>query len=60
LVYSKSGEEHLNHLKAVFNRFRENKLKINLEKCTFLSEEVEVLSKNGLKPIDKKVKAIQN
>jgi len=64
LVYSTSITSHIEHLKAVFERLRENKLKINLEKCHFASKEVDVLghsiSADGLKPIDNKVSAIVN
>jgi hypothetical protein len=35
LIYSKSLEDHLDHLRAVFNSLRDARLYGNLEKCTF-------------------------
>jgi len=64
LIYSKTKEEHIEHLRQVLNVFKENELKINIEKCTFMKEEVEVLghkvSSKGLSPLDSKVEAIKN
>jgi len=52
---------HLNLVLDIFEKFH---LKINIEKCQFMREEVHVLghviSKNGLKTDDKKVQAIKN
>jgi hypothetical protein len=36
LIYSKSMDEHVDHLCAVFNALRDARLFGNLEKCTFL------------------------
>ena len=36
LIFSKSWEEHLQHLNTVFNRFKSAGLKIKLSKCQFL------------------------
>ncbi len=35
LIYSDSLEEHVEHLRKVFQRLRENKLYAKLEKCEF-------------------------
>jgi len=35
LIYSKSMDEHLDHLRVVFNALRDSCLFGNLEKCTF-------------------------
>ena len=35
LIFSKSNEEHLQHLKAVFQKFQAAGLKIKLSKCQF-------------------------
>lgn len=63
LIYSKTVEEHLVHIKQVLEIFKEHKLKINIEKCCFMQTEVEVLghkvTDQGLKPIDEKVKSIR-
>jgi len=54
IIYAKSFDEHLNRLKHVFERLREGGLKIKLEKCNFLVEEVKYLghtvTKDGVKP----------
>jgi len=64
LIYSRTVEEHIEHIKAVLQIFKENKLKINIEKCRFMRTEVEALghklSTQGLSPMDSKVEAIKN
>ena len=40
LIFSKDRDEHLRHLDLVFNRLHEEKLMINLEKCSFLYTEL--------------------
>ena len=53
LVYSKDKEEHVEHLKEVFDRLKENGLQINRKKSTILAEQVEylgmIISKAGIK-----------
>jgi hypothetical protein len=62
LIYSGSLEEHVEHLQKVFQRLRENKLYVKLEKCEFGVTEVDFLghriTQEGLKMDDHKVKAI--
>jgi hypothetical protein len=62
LIFSKTKEEHLEHVRKVLQWLREEKLLINLKKCTFLKEELVylgfVISKEGLKMDSEKVKAI--
>jgi len=36
LIYSKSIDEHLNHIRQVLEVFHQHKLKINIEKCAFM------------------------
>ena len=43
LIYSKSLEDHLNHLRAVFTALRDACLFGNLEKCTFCTDRVAFL-----------------
>ncbi|BBN67638.1 hypothetical protein Prudu_138S000200 [Prunus dulcis] len=43
VVYSNSPEEHLEHLKKVFQVLRDNQLYVKKEKCSFIQEEVEFL-----------------
>ena len=53
LVFSRSKEEHMEHLKLVLKTLRKEKLLINLNKCSFMKEELIylgfVVSKEGLK-----------
>ncbi len=62
LVYSNFMEEHVEHLRKVFQRLRENKLYAKFEKCKFEVMEVDFLGhkiiEEGLKMDDHKVKAI--
>ncbi|KAL9281080.1 putative nucleotidyltransferase, Ribonuclease H [Arabidopsis thaliana] len=63
LVYSKSLEEHVEHLKMVFEVLRKEKLYANLKKCTFRTDNLVflgfVVSTDGVKVDEKKVKAIR-
>ncbi|KAA0050296.1 reverse transcriptase [Cucumis melo var. makuwa] len=43
VVYSQTLEEHVQHLRQVFQVFRDNELYIKLEKCSFAKQEVEFL-----------------
>ena len=42
LIFSKTLEEHLIHIRKVFDKLREEKLLINLKKCSFFKERVGV------------------
>jgi hypothetical protein len=44
VIYRKSLEDHLDHLRAVFNALRDARLYGNLEKCTFCTNRVSFLS----------------
>src|SRR5438128_1777050 len=43
LIYNKLLEEHLHHLRAVFDALREARLFGNIEKCTFCTNQVSFL-----------------
>lgn len=62
VVYSKNLEDHIKHLKKVFEIFTKYNLSINLQKCKFFKEEVEVLghvlTTDGLKTAPSKVQSI--
>ena len=62
LVFSETKEEHLRHLHHVLKKLEREKLIINLQKCTFMKEELIYLgfliSKEELKMDQEKVKAI--
>ena len=63
LIYSKTLEEHVDHLHVVFNVLRENKLYDNLKKCSFCVESVVflgfVINSKGIIVDEEKVKAIR-
>ena len=63
LIISKTDfNEHLELLEAVLNRLSEAGWKINASKCSFCKVELEYLgywiTRNGIKPVTKKVEAI--
>ena len=61
LVYSKSLDEHVEHLHSVFRVLKENKLYANLKKCSFCMESIVflgfVVSSKGISVDEEKVKA---
>ena len=64
LVYHKSKSDHLKTLEVIFERLSKAGLSINLSKCEFGVPKLDYLGytidKEGLRPIEKKVDAIQN
>ena len=40
LIYIKTMEDHVDHIQQVLNVLRKEKLFVNLEKCTFCTEQV--------------------
>ena len=62
LIYSRTKEEHTEHLRVVLQTLREHKLQAKLSKCEFRLLEVtflgHVISKEGIKVKLQKVKAI--
>ncbi|XP_047978411.1 uncharacterized protein LOC125220295 [Salvia hispanica] len=63
LIYSKSVEEHANHLRDVLEVLRMHALYAKLSKCTFCVDEVVflgfVVGRDGVKVDEEKVKAIR-
>lgn len=64
LIYSNGLKEHLQKLRAVFERLRQTNLKVQLDKSEFLRKEVQylghTLTKDGLKPNDDKIKVVMD
>src|SRR5580765_4431566 len=62
LIYSKSREEHYEHLRKVLLELRRHKLHCKTSKCKMFQEEVtflgHVISKNGIAIEQEKFKAI--
>ncbi|MCO5578309.1 hypothetical protein L7F22_032149 [Adiantum nelumboides] len=64
IVFSKSEEEHRDHLTAVFNELCKNRLLINAKKSEFFLEEIHflghIVSKSGVRMDPAKVEAIKS
>ena len=62
LIYSKTEEEHIQHVKKVLDVLREHKLLAKMSKCEFFASQVEylghVVSAHGISVDPAKVKAI--
>ena len=62
IVYSRTEEEHLTQMRAVFERFRESGLKLKPSKCNFFRTEIKYLghtvSAKGMEPGVDGIKAI--
>ena len=62
MVFSKSLQEHLQHLKLVFDELRKYNLKIQLDKSEFLRKEVpflgHIITQEGIKPNPDKIDEI--
>ena len=64
LVASESWEEHIEHLKLIFERIREAGLKLKISKCKFACKEIpflgHILTREGIKKDAEKTKAVIN
>ena len=64
LIYSKHLEDHLIHLRQVFEVLRKQKLYGKLDKCQFVSQEIGflgfIINREGVKADPKKVEAIRD
>ena len=64
MIFSHSREEHLTHLEIVLRKLKEKVLRINLDKCDFMKEDLVflgfVIPKENLKMDPTKVEAILN
>ena len=63
LIFSATPEQHIDHLRAVFERFRRADLKLSWDKCSFLKRHVQYLghliSGQGIEPVKEKLSALQ-
>ncbi|KAI5756150.1 hypothetical protein M8J77_022526 [Diaphorina citri] len=63
IIYSVTLVEHINNLKSVFDRLREARFKVQLDKSEFLKKEVSylghVVTTEGVKPNPEKLSAIK-
>ena len=64
IIFSKTVEEHLDHIKQVFKKLRNVHLSMRLSKWHFFTKEIQylryILSTKGIKPLPLKTQAIQN
>src|SRR3989440_2193439 len=63
LIYSKDFEEHMEHIRKVFDKLREAELMIKLKKCKFCEGNIEylghIVGRDGLKPDSGKIEKIK-
>ncbi len=64
IIYSRSFEDHLDHLNDVFSRRRFANVKLKPSKCSFARSSVEylghVVSRDGVRPDPSKIAAVEN
>ncbi|GBG90695.1 hypothetical protein CBR_g51204 [Chara braunii] len=63
LIYNRTLEDHLEHLRRVLETLRRAKYKANRDKCEFVRQELEYLghfvTPEGISPLSDKIQAIQ-
>ena len=62
IIFSKTEEEHLQHLEEIFVRLRKFGLKMKCEKCSFFNKHIQYLghlvSEKGFEPLPEKLESI--
>ena len=62
LIYSKTREEHVQHVRYILKALKENELYVSMKKSQFFQEEIEflghIIGVNGIRMDTEKVKAI--
>ena len=63
IIYSSTPEEHLQHIKTIFEKLRHAKLSMELSKCHFFAMEIQylghILGMEGIRPVPAKTEAIK-
>ena len=63
IIYSSTPEEHLEHIKTVFEKLHHAKLSMKLSKCHFFAKEIQylghILGIEGIKPVPAKTESIR-
>ena len=64
IIFSKTAEEHPDHIKQIFEKLRSAHLSMKLSKCHFFMKEIQylghILSTKGMKPLPSKTQVIKN
>ena len=64
IIFSKTFDEHMDHLEMVFQRLQEANLKLSTKKCVFLKKKVKfvghIVSEDGIEPDPDKVEVVLN
>ena len=64
IIFSKDEEEHLEHLRIIFQRLKAAGLKLKRSKCDFMKRHIQYLghliSPKGIQPLPKKLESIRN
>ncbi|UYV78936.1 K02A2.6-like, partial [Cordylochernes scorpioides] len=62
LIYSSTFKDHIELLKKIFDKLKENNIKLKLKKCSFAKQEIRylghIIGHNKIKPDPEKTKAI--
>ena len=64
IIFSRTAEEHLYHIRQVFEKILNAQLSMKLSKCHFFAKEIQylghILSTTGIRPLPSKTQAINN
>ena len=64
ITFSTDKDDHLHHMRVIFDRFRVEHLKLKPSKCSLVHDEIVFLAhhvtKDGVQPSEEHVKAITN
>ena len=64
IIFSKTPQEHLSHIRKVFEKLWSVKLSMKMSKCNFFSKEIQylghILSATGIQPLPSKTHIIQH
>ena len=63
IIFSETPQEHLSHIRKVFEKLRSPKLSMKMSKCYFFSKEIQylghILSATGIRPLPSKTHAMK-
>ena len=64
ITFSNNEDDHLHHMRVIFDRFRVEHLKLKPSKCSLFCDEIVFLAqgvmKDGVQPSEEHVKAVTN